>query len=614
MRRNWMVWLLFALSLAVVLAATVWISRTMLKLDRAEADARRRAALEENVRLALWRMDTALAPLVGQESARPYFVYRPLLSTDSAYGWMIHDSPHGAVFPSPLLKPVSPYILLHFQFLPDGRIISPQAPTASDLAMIKSRYVSESAIDRAAARLATLRTRLRREELFSQLPEPGRAAGEMTAAAQHGAAPRGPAQRITAADGRQDRGAVEFLRRDQAIVSNAAAMARQQMTLPPVSSGPVRADFGSEVMTPLWIGGELILARRVSVGGEEYLQGCLLDWQGIRTWLLDQIGDLAPGADLKPVPADDVADGSRRLAALPIRLAVPAPAATTDGKFSPLGLSLVAAWRCLILAAAASGLLLWGVMRLSQRRATFVSAVTHELRTPLTTFHMYTEMLAEGMVKDPEQQREYLQTFRGEAARLTHLVENVLAYARLERGRKAAPVESLCLGELLQGFFGRLDARARQSDRELVLEKGPRVEEAVVRVDSSAVEQILLNLVDNACKHARASTDRRIHLSARQQGRQVEIRILDHGPGLPSPVRRRLFRPFRKSASEAACSAPGVGLGLALSRRLARDMGGRLELDRGVSEGACFVLTVPVVKTSRQVYSPNLERRSSRSV
>ncbi len=71
-------------------------------------------------------------------------------------------------------------------------------------------------------------------------------------------------------------------------------------------------------------------------------------------------------------------------------------------------LSLAAAWACVTVAAAAVAVLLWGVMRLSERRAAFVSAVTHELRTPLTTFQMYAEMLAEGMVPDVEQQHRYL--------------------------------------------------------------------------------------------------------------------------------------------------------------------------------------------------------------
>ncbi len=76
-------------------------------------------------------------------------------------------------------------------------------------------------------------------------------------------------------------------------------------------------------------------------------------------------------------------------------------------------------------------MMLRGVLALSERRASFVSAVTHELRSPLTTFRMYAEMLAEGMVRDEQQRDRYLSTLRQEADRLSHLVDNVLQYARL---------------------------------------------------------------------------------------------------------------------------------------------------------------------------------------
>ena len=111
----------------------------------------------------------------------------------------------------------------------------------------------------------------------------------------------------------------------------------------------------------------------------------------------------------------------------------------------------------------------------------------------------------------------------------------------------------------------------------------------------AAVEQILFNLVDNACKYAvpRGGTAIRVEVGRADGGAGLSfLRVRDDGPGVPPKEARRLFRPFHKSAHDAAHSAPGVGLGLALSRRLARSMGGDLRLDAGLG-GACFVLTVP---------------------
>jgi signal transduction histidine kinase len=230
---------------------------------------------------------------------------------------------------------------------------------------------------------------------------------------------------------------------------------------------------------------------------------------------------------------------------------------------------------------------------LSERRAAFVSAVTHELRTPLTTFRLYTEMLAGGMVPDEARRREYLQTLRGESDRLAQLIENVLSYARLERRRGVTHTEAVTIGQLLDRFAGRLRDRAAQSEMDLDLVIDESLCDATVRTDVSAVEQIVANLVDNACKYSAGAADRRIHVAVQADARWLRLRVTDHGRGVAADVARRLFRPFHRSAQEAANSAPGVGLGLALSRRLARRLRGDLLLVPS-DAGACFELKLPV--------------------
>ena len=114
-----------------------------------------------------------------------------------------------------------------------------------------------------------------------------------------------------------------------------------------------------------------------------------------------------------------------------------------------------------------------------------------------------------------------------------------------------------------------------------------------IPTDLAAVEQILFNLVDNACKYASAASDKRLHLRIDVKQKVVTIGLADHGPGISAAGRKRLFQPFSKSVHEAATSAPGVGLGLALCRRLAIDLGGKLELLSPEGGGALFVLTLP---------------------
>jgi C4-dicarboxylate-specific signal transduction histidine kinase len=116
---------------------------------------------------------------------------------------------------------------------------------------------------------------------------------------------------------------------------------------------------------------------------------------------------------------------------------------------------------------------------------------------------------------------------------------------------------------------------------------------AAVVVDPAAVEQILFNLVDNACKYAAASTDRRLTLSACTFGGTAAIRLRDFGPGIPANLAREVFRPFSRPADNAHPNVPGVGLGLALCRRLARSMKGELDLLRR-NDGAEFELRLPL--------------------
>src|SRR6185503_105408 len=193
---------------------------------------------------------------------------------------------------------------------------------------------------------------------------------------------------------------------------------------------------------------------------------------------------------------------ARLLAALPAKLITGPASFTPIPSWSPIRLTLLIAWTCVLLAAVAVAVLLHGAVSLSERRGAFVSAVTHELRTPLTTFKMYSEMLADGMVPEESKRRHYLNTLCSEANRLSHLVENVLAYARIERGSARSRVERVSLGQLIDRVKPRLDQRAAQTEMQVVVDSEDKALDTVVNVDASAVEQILFNLVDNACKYA----------------------------------------------------------------------------------------------------------------
>ncbi|MDA1017236.1 MAG: HAMP domain-containing sensor histidine kinase, partial [Planctomycetota bacterium] len=279
------------------------------------------------------------------------------------------------------------------------------------------------------------------------------------------------------------------------------------------------------------------------------------------------------------------------LASLPIKLEPGAVIHELSNGLTPLRFSIFVAWVGLVLAAVAVAAMLWTAFQLSERRGAFVSAVTHELRTPLTTFQLYTEMLADGRLTDENKRKQYLDTLRAEANRLSHLVENVLSFARLERTHAAGHVEDIRVADLFSRVEQSLRLRADQAEMQLeIVTPEP---DLTIQADRGAVERIVFNLVDNACKYGNSLDQPKVQVTCRSKGKSAEIRVRDFGDGVSARDRKRLFRPFSKSANEAAHSAPGVGLGLALCRRLARSMRGNLELDRSMTDGACFVLILP---------------------
>lgn len=598
-QRLW--WLGFTLGVTVIVAAMGWVTLTALDLQRGQATARRQAFREENARLALWRLDSLLTTIVAREAARPAAAYRAFMAPEQVFSRALTPLRRGdVVMCSPLLGATQQEVLVHFQVAPDGTFDSPQVPVGAERRLAERDPTTALQIITHAGHLAELSKEVTRAALLhalDQAPPPrSRAIEERLAVGS------------TSKDG-VSRNSKELAARSQNYVLNRedaiqSMQQEQQQRLPSSSSYTQREvrsktaeDQGqpsvtvlTDLMRPLWLGERLLLARRITIDGGEWVQGCWLDWPTLSLQLHETVSDILPGARIQP---SDGRTGEHRLAALPLVL-LPGDVLPdfNDADGGPLGVTLVLAWICVALAAAAGAGLVIGALRLSARRGAFVSAVTHELRTPLTTFRLYSDLLAGDMVPDERERRRCLDTLRTEADRLSHLVENVLAYAQLERTRPAH-VERVGVAALLAASRGRLAGRASEAALELIEEHDPAALTLSVCVDPQAVERILFNLVDNAAKYAKSANDRRLHVEARCADHAVEITVRDHGPGVPDDVRRRMFTPFTKSSEEAARTAPGVGLGLALCRQLAQQLGGELICAPG-TDGARFVLRLPV--------------------
>ena len=343
----------------------------------------------------------------------------------------------------------------------------------------------------------------------------------------------------------------------------------------------------------------LAFGRRLERGPRSSYQVFRFAWPLLEELLLSVTRDLFPVARLEPVEPDAPPSGDR-LATLPARLVVPraALAASTD---RTLVAALAGAWLLALVAAGGAALALRASLSDAQRQRRFTTAVTHELRTPLTTFRLYGEMLAKGMVP-AERQGEYLHAIEQEAARLGGLVENVLAYARLEQNGARAVRERVRVDALLERHRASLDRRCAQAGTALEVDLGAAGAEWL-ETDVHGIGLVLANLVDNACKYGAPAGGHRtaqpLRLAGRIAGERVELALEDPGPGVLPDVARDIFRPFERGGRDESDAVPGVGLGLALARDVAHALGGDLVLDPRVGGGARFVLWLPRARSGR---------------
>ncbi|MBN2138334.1 MAG: HAMP domain-containing histidine kinase [Sedimentisphaerales bacterium] len=249
----------------------------------------------------------------------------------------------------------------------------------------------------------------------------------------------------------------------------------------------------------------------------------------------------------------------------------------------------------LVLVAVAMGLAsLWlnarAQLRLARKKDDFISAVSHELRTPLTSIRMYSEMLEKNWVKSKDKVAEYYRNMRQESERLSRLIENVLDFSRIQRGRKKYEFSLGDMNKSIAAVVEMIRPYAAQNDFTIETRLG---EIGPTAFDPDAVTQIVVNLIDNAIKYARNAQDKRVIVRTRNEDGFVVIEVEDHGPGIPHRQRKKIFEEFYRIGSEATRETTGTGLGLALVRRFAEAHNGFVEILSARPSGAIFRVALP---------------------
>jgi signal transduction histidine kinase len=224
--------------------------------------------------------------------------------------------------------------------------------------------------------------------------------------------------------------------------------------------------------------------------------------------------------------------------------------------------------------------------REAARRVSFVNQVSHELKTPLTSIRMYAELLEQGLDEQDEPSRRRLAVIVSESQRLSRLIANVLTFGRSQRGALQLHPRPGVVDEALRGVLERLRPALEAQEIDVVFEPGAG---QPVWFDSDLLEQIVGNLVSNVEKYAAAG--KRLEVESRQSGAQVEVTVADWGPGVSPRDETRVFEPFYRVSNALTDGVSGTGIGLTISRELARLHGGDLVLEPG-ERGARFRLTL----------------------
>jgi len=224
-----------------------------------------------------------------------------------------------------------------------------------------------------------------------------------------------------------------------------------------------------------------------------------------------------------------------------------------------------------------------------RERERFVAMVAHELRTPLAGLGGYLDLLAGGALDDPEIGREFVERGRGIVERTTALVGDLLEMSRIEAGSLRLEIETSSLAEICERALAPLSPLAAGRGIRLVTDLPPRIRTA--RADRRRVEQIVTNLVANACKFSPEGG--LVELHARVDGPAALIIVRDDGPGIERADWERVFRPFTRLDGHER--VPGTGLGLPISRDLARAMGGDVAVASVPGSGSSFIVGLPAV-------------------
>jgi signal transduction histidine kinase len=225
----------------------------------------------------------------------------------------------------------------------------------------------------------------------------------------------------------------------------------------------------------------------------------------------------------------------------------------------------------------------------NKAKGVFLASMSHELRTPLNAIIGYAQLMQMGIHGPPEpKQLEDLGRIVRNAHHLLVLINHILTFAKVEAGRIAFTIETIEMGPVLTRVEEMIAPQAKAKEIEYVIRRDCLQER--VNADAEKLLQIMINLLSNAIRHTERGG--RIEINCQSTADSVLVAVVDNGAGIPEDKLDEIFEPFLQLNPEYSSQRQGAGLGLAISRHLARGMGGDITVTSRLGEGSTFTLTL----------------------
>jgi signal transduction histidine kinase len=229
-------------------------------------------------------------------------------------------------------------------------------------------------------------------------------------------------------------------------------------------------------------------------------------------------------------------------------------------------------------------------LRLNKLKSEFISNVSHELKSPLTSIHMMTEMLHHNRVENEERKAEYYSAMLEESEHLSHLINNILDFSRIDEDRKKYEFIDLDPDKLIREFLKSIREMIRETGFEISYSCPNKV--SVFRADRNAILQVLYNLVDNAIKFS--GTSRKIDVNLVFKDNEIQLSVKDYGIGISIKDQEKIFERFYRCRESQRLGIRGSGIGLTIVKKIVEDHGGYLSLDSRPGEGSMFTVRIPL--------------------